>query len=159
MDIFLPDFKFADSALAGYCMGAPDYPDVAMAALRRMVAAKGLLYPWDPSGERAAERGVLVRHLVLPGQVANSLAALERLHREFGPDLPLSVMSQYRPMPACKGRGAFERSVNAEEYECVCAKIEELGFWRVYIQELTPETAFLPDFNQAEPFRGNERGR
>lgn len=157
MDVFLPDFKFADSALAGYCMGAEDYPAVALAALRAMVSAKGFLYPWDVSGERTAERGVLVRHLVLPGQVENSLAVLELLHREFGPDLPLSVMSQYRPMPACAGKGAFARGVNAEEYARVCDRVGELGFWRVYVQELTPETAFLPDFRDAEPFAGNRR--
>ena len=158
MDIFLPDFKFADSALAAYCMGAADYPAVALAALKRMVAEKGFLYPWNPSGERTAERGVLVRHLVLPGQVENSLAVLELLHREFGSDLPLSVMSQYRPMPACAGKGEFACGVTAAEYDRVCARVEELGFWRVYIQELTPGTAFLPDFTQPEPFQGNAGG-
>ena len=159
MDIFLPDFKFADAEIATYCMGAADYPAVALAALKQMVAEKGFLYPWDTSGTRPAERGVLVRHLVLPGQVPNSLAVLERLQREFGPDLPLSVMSQYRPMPACEGRGAFARGVNADEYARVCEQVDALGFWRVYIQELTPETAFLPDFNQPEPFDGNAEGR
>ncbi len=157
MDIFLPDFKFADAELARRCMGAADYPDIAFAALKRMVTEKGFLYPWDPSGRRTAARGVLVRHLVLPGQVENSLAVLDRLHREFGSDLPLSVMSQYRPMPACEGRGEFARGVTREEYERVCDRVGELGFWRVYMQELTPETAFLPDFRRPEPFAGNRK--
>ena len=61
IDIFLPDFKFADPDLAGLCMHAPHYPEIATEALAHMVAAKGFLTPWDPSGNRTACRGVLVR--------------------------------------------------------------------------------------------------
>lgn len=93
MDIFLPDFKFADPNLARTCMGDAHYPEIALEAIRKMVDAKGFLEPWDPSGEQVAERGVLVRHLVLPGHVENSLKVLDLLHAEFGDGLPISVMS------------------------------------------------------------------
>lgn len=155
MDIFLPDFKFADAELAEFCMGAAEYPETAQAAIRAMVAAKGFLRPFDPSGETSAEQGVLVRHLVLPGQVENSLAVLEWLRHEFGPGLPMSVMSQYRPMPACRGRGAFTRTVTREEYGRVCERVETLGFENVYIQDLSDDTEFLPDFDRDQPFAGN----
>lgn len=155
IDIFLPDFKFALPELATECIGASDYPEIALAALRRMVAARGFLDPWDPSGEMPAQHGVLVRHLVLPGQVENSLRVLRLLHAEFGPHLPLSVMSQYRPMPRCSERSAFARSVGREEYRQVCDLVEELGFENVYIQELDESEVFVPDFGADQPFAGN----
>ncbi len=155
VEIFLPDFKYALPELAQECMGAPDYPEVALGALREMVRTRGFLQPWDPSGAETATRGVLVRHLVLPGQVRNSLQALELLHREFGPGLPLSVMSQYSPVPACRGRGAFARRVTAAEYADVCETVERLGFDQAYVQEPDADAQFVPDFDRDEPFAGN----
>ena len=156
MDIFLPDFKFADPGLAAACLNAPDYPETALAALQAMVAAVGFLEPWDETGAETARRGVLVRHLVLPGQVANSLAVLRLLRREFGPRLPLSIMSQYRPMPACAGRPPFDRPLHPAEYAEVRDLAEGLGFRHLFIQELDDDDAFLPDFSKAgEPFAGN----
>ena len=155
IDLFLPDFKFADAGLARRCMGDPRYPEIAMAAIGAMIAAKGFLDPWDPEGREPARRGVLVRPLVLPGCVANSLAAVRRLHEAFGPELPLSIMSQFRPMPGCRERGLFERTLRPEEYEAVTDLVERLGFERVFIQPLADDEAFVPDFRDDEPFPGN----
>ena len=158
MDLFLPDFKFAEPELAAVCLNAPDYPETALAAVHAMVAAVGFLAPWDETGAETARRGVLVRHLVLPGQVENSRAVLRLLHREFGSELPLAVMSQYRPMPACAGRPPFDRPVRAAEYASVCDLAEDLGFRRVFLQQLDDDEAFLPDFTRpGEPFTGNLR--
>ncbi len=155
IDIFLPDFKFADPALARRCMGDARYPAIALDAIRAMVAARGFLEPWDPSGTRTAERGVLVRHLVLPGETANSLEALRTLRREFGRHLPLSVMSQFRPNPPCFARGDLARPLRQEEYDEVLACVADLGFDQVYLQDLAEDDAFSPDFLRARPFRGN----
>lgn len=155
VDVFLPDFKFSDPALAERVMGDRQYPDVALRALERMVAAKGFLHPWDPSGQAPAREGVLVRHLVLPGYVENSLEALKRLHEAFGRLLPLSVMSQYRPTPACADRAPFDRLLKPEEYERVAECVEDLGFEQVYLQKLRDTTDFMPDFRRPEPFEGN----
>ncbi len=152
MDIFLVDFKFADSALAAECMGDGRYPEIAAAAVRAMYSAKGPLRPWDPSGRRTARRGVLVRHLVLPGQSADSIALLRRLRAEVGPNLPLSIMSQYHPMPECRRRGRFTRRLRREEYDAVVREAERLGFERVYIQEDLGDDAYLPDFAGPTPF-------
>jgi putative pyruvate formate lyase activating enzyme len=157
IDIYLPDFKFADPALARRCMGDPQYPDCALAAVREMVAAAGFLEPWDDTFRTVARRGVLVRHLVLPGQVRNSLGVLHLLHRHFGPDLPLSIMSQYRPMPACLKAGFLTEPVPRSEYEQVCALAEELGFGHAFIQPNYGDESFAPDFHQEEPFAGNRR--
>ena len=156
MDIFLPDFKFADPDLALVCMRDRRYPEITLEAVRRMVAAKGFLEPWDPEGGALARRGVLVRHLVLPGYVENSLAVLRLLRAEFGPLLPLSVMSQFRPVDLCIERRQVDRAVTPEEYARVCDLVTELGFRNVFLQPQA-DADFLPDFNRDEPFVGNEK--
>ncbi|MCK5803015.1 MAG: radical SAM protein [Lentisphaeria bacterium] len=157
IDLFLPDLKFADPALARTCMGDERYPEIAFAALEEMVRAKGFLQPWDPTGEIPAENGVLVRHLVLPGHVDNTLAVLERLHQRFGGELPLSVMSQYRPTPHCHNAGSLARTLTSAEYERVCERVVELGFEHVFIQPESGDEGFFPDFSQDQPFPGNKR--
>ncbi|MFO7536016.1 MAG: radical SAM protein [Kiritimatiellia bacterium] len=155
IDVFLPDFKFSDPALARLCMRDERYPAIALEAIRKMVELKGFLYPWDPEGGRPALRGVLVRHLVLPGCVENSLAAIRLLHGEFGPGLPISIMSQFQPMPGCREHALLERPVTEAEYEEVTDLVAELGFFRVYLQPEAAGDDFLPDFNEDEPFDGN----
>jgi putative pyruvate formate lyase activating enzyme len=158
MDMFLPDFKFAEPELAQMSMGDSRYPEIALKALREMVKLKGFLDPWDITGGKIATRGVLVRHLVLPGYVENSLKVLRLLHEEFGPGLPLSVMSQFRPVPGCYRKKKLERVLSVEEYDQVLDLTERLGFEKVYTQELREETTFLPDFKDPEdPFPGNRK--
>ncbi len=157
VDIFLPDFKFAEPDLARRMMGDADYPRLALASLRAMVEARGFLEPFDRDGVAPARQGVLVRHLVLPGAVDNSLSALRLLRAEFGRHLPLSVMSQYRPIPACAAQGALGRRLARTEYERVLAAVDEAGFDQVFIQELGGDDAFTPDFNDADPFPGNRK--
>lgn len=159
VDIFMPDLKFADPELARLCIADERYPVLALEAIRRMVALKGFLEPWDPTGAEPARRGVLVRHLVLPGRVENSLAVLRALRREFGPGLPVSIMSQFRPVPACEGRGLLTRPLAAAEYEPVCEEVVALGFEKAYVQPGASDEEFLPDFRREEPFRGNRRRR
>jgi putative pyruvate formate lyase activating enzyme len=159
IDIFLPDYKFADPALARVCMRDEHYPEIALKAIREMVARKGFLTPWDPEGRETARQGVLVRHLVLPGCVENSLAAIRTLHAAFGPDLPVSIMSQFKPVPGCREKGMLERGVTDEEYEQVTDLVAELGFERAYIQPGAGDDDFLPDFNEEEPFEGNRNRR
>ncbi len=156
MDMFLPDFKFADPELARMCMADDRYPKFAIESIRQMVKLRGFLEPWDPAGEVAARQGVLVRHLVLPGYVENSLRGIRVLHREFGSGIPLSVMSQFQPMPECCNRKILDRKLTAQEYEQVLELVVKLGFERVYTQELVEKTAFLPNFHDpADPFSGN----
>ena len=152
MDIFLPDLKYTSPDLARECMGDSRYPEVALAALRQMVERRGFLDVWDPSGETVARQGVLVRHLVLPDEVENSLRTLRVLRSEFGRLLPLSIMSQFRPTRACAAEARFTRAVTAEEYQRVCGLAEELGFVTVYVQPEFGDPGFFPDFESQEPF-------
>ncbi len=157
IDIFMPDFKFADPDLAEKSMGDRRYPELALASLRAMVEARGFLEPFDSTDAETARHGVLVRHLVMPGDIANSLEALRILRREFGRFLPLSVMSQFHPVPACRQRRLFDRRLTAEEYRLVREEIERCGFERAFVQEQPENDAFLPDFRREEPFKGNRR--
>ena len=157
INIFLPDFKFAEPELARRCMDDADYPRLALESLRRMVRERGFLKPWDSDGQTVAERGVMVRHLVLPGEVGNSLKVVELLHAEFGSDLPLSVMSQFHPVPACHELGCLNRPVAADEYRRVCDRVLDLGFHQVFLQPESGDTAFLPNFSHEQPFAGNRR--
>lgn len=156
VDIFLPDFKYADGALAQRCMGRGDYPEVALAGIRLLVDRCGFLRPFDESGEIPASHGVLVRHLVLPGEVENSLSALRLLHRHFGDGLPISVMRQFRPMPECHRRHDLVRMVSDDEYGAVVDLVDRLGFRRVFIQPDCGDPGFVPDFTHTrQPFAGN----
>ena len=154
-DIFLPDIKFADGALAAECMGDSRYPEIAFAAAARMIELKGFLHPFDPSGREPARTGVLVRHLVLPGHAEDSCRALERLRREFGRLLPLSLMSQYHPVPPGPPDGPFARRVTQEEYATVKACAESMEFEHIFVQDLLGDDHFMPDFEENRPFSGN----
>jgi len=171
-DIYLPDFKYADSALARRVSRASDYVTVSLEALSEMVKQKGFLDVFSGQRDmgfegkddpvRLAGRGVLVRHLVLPGYLENSLQALTMLFLEFGKDLPVSLMGQYRPVPSMRSDSPLSRMLTQDEFERVLEHAQDLGFENVFVQR--PEevakdpTAFFPDFRSAVPFRGNPRG-
>jgi putative pyruvate formate lyase activating enzyme len=155
-DIFLPDYKFADDSLAEYCTGRGDYRDVALKAIEMMIESRGFLdSSFDDEEVKPATRGVLVRHLVLPGHAGNSIRALEDLRNRFGRYVPVSLMSQYQPTAFCRGKGDFERPVTAEEYKSVFRKARELGFENLFFQTDAGDNDFLPDFEKENPFKGN----
>lgn len=156
-DIFVPDFKFADSDLARRVMGDDCYPSLALGALRAMVEAKGFLAPFDSTGAQTARTGVLVRHLLLPGHVENTKRVLRLLRDEFGRYLPLSLMSQYLPVPATSGRPPFDRAPTSAEYSEAVDCAIDLGFRNLFIQPLSDTRDFLPDFTRDCPFEGNRR--
>lgn len=156
-DIYLPDFKYSDSALARRLSSCPDYPEVALSALDEMLRQKGFLKTTnDECG--LATKGVLVRHLILPGHVDNSCQVLSMLFLEFGPKLPLSMMSQYYPVRPQKDR-ELNRTVEREEFEKVLDHAKDLGFERLFVQypdeaatRLGQRPRFLPDFTSSRPF-------
>jgi putative pyruvate formate lyase activating enzyme len=154
-DIYLPDFKYADPALAARFSRCRDYPDLALRAIAEMIRQKGFLDSFERSTP-SANRGVMVRHLILPGYVENSVNALTTLFLEFGALLPLSLMSQYSPVLAHKEEN-MNRTLRAEEFQAVYAHALDLGFHRLFVQfpdEKGPGTKppFLPDFRLSQPF-------
>ena len=141
VDIYLPDMKYADAALAAALSGAPNYFPTAAAAIREMVRQTG--FPqWN--GDRLL-RGTVIRHLILPGHVENSLKVLDWIGETFAPgEVLVSLMRQYTPtgnLPA-----PLDRTVTDEEYDAVLS-------W-MYLNDLegftqdapAADTQFIPDF-------------
>jgi putative pyruvate formate lyase activating enzyme len=149
VDVWLTDFKYASSDLAGELSGARDYPEVAAAALAEMLASL------RRSGGRLADesgsmrRGIIVRHLVLPGHVSDSLAVLDRVWELAGNDVDLSVMNQYTPNERCRAKGGLlSRGVTEDEYEAVLDHADDLGFERLWWQQGgTVSESFVPPFD------------
>lgn len=152
VDIYLPDLKYMDSDLAARYSHAPDYPDVATAALMEMKRQVGGGLKTDD--DLQAYRGIIVRHLVLPGEVGNSIQCLDWLADHFDPfTLHLSLMAQYFP-PRPDLPEPLDRTVAADEYAAVTAHAEALGFCRGWVQELTAQENYRPDFTRKDtPFK------
>jgi len=147
VEIYLPDFKYGLDEMGKSCSGVPDYPRHALSSLREMVRQVGDALEIE---DGVARRGILVRHLVLPGRTDNSLTAL-KLIREVSPLIPLSLMSQYTPIPAVQGHPLLGRRVTREEYERVVNAALDLGFEELYTQEVD-DRALNPDFDREKPF-------
>lgn len=148
VDVWLTDFKYADAALARSLSHVPDYPDVAAAALAQMVsqinAAGGELLARD--GHML--RGIIVRHLVLPGHAEDSCRVLDRIWEVAG-DVPISVMNQYTPNQRMRDQGGdLARAVLDEEYEIVLDHADDLGFTTMFWQEGgAVDESFTPPFD------------
>jgi putative pyruvate formate lyase activating enzyme len=150
IDVYLPDLKYLDGALAARWSDAADYPVVAAAALREMHRQKGSYLFCDAIG--AAEAGLIVRHLVLPGQVADSKRCLQFIAEELSPSVHVSLLAQYEPPPAVAAGPPLGRRVTAEEYAEVVAELHRLGFHHGWIQELSSPENYVPDFHRPHPF-------
>lgn len=154
VDIYLPDFKYG-IAEAGQCFsGAPDYPRHALASLREMVRQVGDTLD---VADGVAKRGVLVRHLVLPGSVDNSLAVLKAIRENISRFVPLSIMAQYTPIRAVRKHPLLGRRISRPEYERVVNAAVDLGFEELYTQEVD-DRELSPDFEKERPFDWDEQG-
>lgn len=149
VDVWLTDFKYASSELAGTLSAAPDYPLVAADALAAMTEAVRAAGGRLVSEDGAMQRGAIVRHLVLPEHVDDSLAVLDRVWELAGNDCDLSLMNQYTPNEACRrAGGALARAVTDEEYETALCHADDLGFERIWWQEGgTVSESFVPAFD------------
>lgn len=150
IDVYLPDLKYMDPELAGRYSGARDYPRVALAAIEEMVRQKGIDPRFDEHG--FIRKGVIVRHLVLPDAVENSIAVLRALAREISPEIHISLMAQYHPTPLVRSHPTLSRTITPEEYEQVLEEAEKLGFRHGFIQELESAENYLPEFSREHPF-------
>jgi len=141
VDIWLPDLKYADGALAARLSGASDYFPVAAAAIREMAAQVGAPR-WE--GEKLV-RGVIVRHLILPGQVENSLKVLDWIGETFpAGQVLVSLMRQYTPMPGMEA--PFDRRVTDEEYDAVLSWMYLNDLEGFVQEEAAADKQYIPDF-------------
>lgn len=159
VDIFLTDFKYMDGELAGRLSHAGDYPEVAKRALEQMVKITGApLF----NEEGMMQRGVIVRHLLLPGHKKNAKAVLRYLWENYGDKIYISLMNQYTPMlqltshsgnqkeleEAAQQEPQLMRKVTTREYEQVVDYALRLGITNAFIQEGdVAKESFIPDFD------------
>lgn len=141
VDIYLPDLKYADPKLASSLSGAADYFPVAAAAIREMVRQTG---PVQWQGEKIL-RGTVIRHLILPGQVENSLKVLDWIGETFRPgEVLVSLMRQYTPMG--NQQPPMDRRITDEEYDAVLSWMF-LNDLEGFTQEAqSADSGFIPDF-------------
>ncbi len=141
VDIYLPDMKYADSRLAAALSGAPDYFQVAASAIREMVRQTG---PVQWNGEKVV-KGTIIRHLILPGCVENSLKVLDWIGETFAPgEVLVSLMRQYTPMSGLPA--PFDRPITEEEYDSVLSWMY-LNDLEGFTQEASAaDKTFIPDF-------------
>ncbi len=141
VDIYLPDLKYADPALALSLSGAADYFPVAAAAIQEMARQTG---PVQWAGDKIT-RGTIIRHLILPGCVDNSLRVLDWIGETFAPGVVLvSLMRQYTPMGGLPA--PFDRRITDEEYDAVLSWMY-LNHLEGFTQEAdSADVGFIPDF-------------
>lgn len=145
VDIYLTDFKYMDRKTAKKYSGAEDYPEVAAAALDEMM--RQCPEPlFDDEG--MMKRGVIVRHLLLPGQLQNAKDVVRYVYGTFGDNAILSLMSQYTPVGDMSGYPELERKVTAEEYDALVDYAWGLGVENAFIQEgEAASESFIPPFD------------
>lgn len=141
VDIYLPDMKYMDPLLARKLSLAADYPCTARAAIREMVRQTG---PVQWEGEKVV-RGTIIRHLILPGQVENSLRVLDWIGESFRPgEVLVSLMRQYTPVG--KQKPPMDRSITDQEYDSVLSWMF-LNDLEGFTQEAdSASKGFIPDF-------------
>lgn len=147
IDIYLPDFKYMDAALAGKYSKAPDYPEIAKAAVDEMVRqCGGDKTRFDDKG--MMQKGVIVRHLQLPGQIKDSKAVISYLNNRYGEKIYLSIMNQYTPMPNIgKKYPELAHKVSEQEYDELVDYAIGIGVENGFIQEgETASESFIPEF-------------
>ena len=145
IDVYLPDFKYSDNALAKKLSSAPDYFETASAAILEMYRQVGK--PVIEGDEM--KRGVLVRHLVLPGCVDNSLGVLDWVAEHFrSGDILFSLMSQYVPMGRAAEMPPLDRRITELEYDSVLSYMMLLGIEDGYTQDFSSaERGYTPSFD------------
>jgi putative pyruvate formate lyase activating enzyme len=150
IDVYLPDIKYVTASLAMEYSEASDYPRVAIKALKEMYYQKGSVLRVDENGK--AEYGMLIRHLVLPGHVEESIKILETIAEELSPGVHISLMSQYHPTFQVRNHPLLHRPLSKAEYKKVVTAMGKLGFRNGWLQDMDSFRNYLPDFRKEHPF-------
>lgn len=145
VDIYLTDFKYMDTEAAKAYSRAPDYPEVAKAALAEMVRQTGAAV-FDEEG--MMKRGVIVRHLLLPNHLKNAKGVVKYVYETYGDRVYLSLMNQYTPLPGMEAYPELNRRVTKREYDRLLDYALSLGVENAFIQEgETAKESFIPAFD------------
>jgi putative pyruvate formate lyase activating enzyme len=149
-DIFLPDLKYASNEKAYKYSGIPNYAPIARAAIKEMYRQVGLLQ-LDAHG--VAQKGLIIRHLVLPNNIAGSKECLQWIASKLSPEITLSLMAQYYPANKSADYPILNRPLKIKEYADVLETMKHLGFINALYQEIRAAFIYQPDFNNTnDPF-------
>ncbi len=149
VDIYMPDFKYFNDSVAFKYSGIKNYVRTAKQAIKIMYDQVG---DFSVDRDGCARRGLLVRHLVLPGKLAGSFGVLDFLKQETGVNIGLSIMSQYSPCYQAQEIDELNRKVDSALYHAVVERVEELGFEQCWIQESKSSDIYFPDFESSRVF-------
>lgn len=136
VNIYLPDMKYAADEPANVVSGATGYPGVNRRAVTEMLRQVGHLQLDD---EGIAEKGLIIRHLVLPGDLAGSAATLHWIAANLGTETHVALMSQYFPAHTAGEMPGMDRPLTADEYDAAVGALEDAGLENGWVQELTTE--------------------
>ena len=143
VDIYLPDMKHVSPRLSALCAKAPDYFEVASAALSEMCRQTGTPV-YDDNG--IMQKGTLIRHLILPGCTQDSMQVLNFIAEKLPKGTPVALMRQYTPQPFCTVKG-LDRPITDTEYSRVLNHFEMLGLSGYTQEKNSSDTAFTPAFD------------
>lgn len=148
VDVYLPDFKYWDSALAAKYSHAPDYPEMAKKVIAEMVRQQPEPYFYEKEGQELIGKGVIIRQLLLPGQLEDAKQIVKYLYETYGNQIYLSLMRQFTPLPHVEKYPELNRKVSSIDYDAYVDYAIELGVENGFIQEEdVAEESFIPDFN------------
>jgi putative pyruvate formate lyase activating enzyme len=150
VDIYLPDLKYASNDEALKYSDATDYVEKARAAILKMHAQVGNLVV-DVQG--SGVRGMILRHLILPGDVSGTRQTLVWVRDNLPITVTLSLMAQYAPLHRGKDFPPLDRTITSKEYDRAVDAAWDLGFENAFIQEMDSPESGIPDFSLSEPFR------
>ena len=152
VDIYLPDFKYGNDELGFKYSGVKNYSQKAKAAIKEMLKQVGTL---KLSKDEIAQKGVLIRHLILPNNIENSflvLDILKEIEKETGLNLYLSLMTQYEPTNKAKDFPEINRNITQKEFKTVYDYFQKSGFENGWVQEIDSHDILMPDFTKENPF-------
>jgi len=150
IDIYLPDLKYASDENAEKYSQVHHYTQTARVAIKEMFRQVGEL---QTNEDGIAKRGVIVRHLILPHDLAGTDASLQWLAREVSPNITVSLMSQYHPTYQASRYNELSQPISVVEYYAAESSLAEAGIENGWIQDLAAPDSYLPDFTRpGHPF-------
>jgi len=150
ISIYLADLRYASNKWSKKFSQVPDYAERARTAIKEMYRQVGNL---AVDSEGVAQRGLIIRHLILPNRLAGSESSLNWLAQEISPKVTISVMAQYYPAHLAPRIPLLARTISPEEYKEVVKLVNKLGLENGWLQEMSSARYYLPDFkSEGEPF-------
>ena len=154
ISIYLADIRYADNKLARHYSHARRYVDHARVAIIEMQRQVGDLVVDD---DGIAQKGLIVRHLILPNDIAGSAESLKWLVKKISPRVAVSIMSQYYPAHRAYKYEEINRKITPQEYQQVADLVEKLGIENGWLQDMESSETYRPDFTDEHPFEGKKK--